>query len=190
MLFVHFLRLLHAFQTNIRRKINTCWQSLARKHKQFHNDGQKANTGFQLETRGEMMRWAAHYNNLIGPHLQVPFTESRSLCCQMQQRDIVCLVSERQFPKWRFYLFKSIKREKTSPGARSCLLAALTVPHVVKLRSAGNKGWNVPQDVVEDSESWNSSSDFRLHIVSTCISNNTLLLTTIFPWSVCVLSFE
>lgn len=38
MLFVHVLRLLHAFQSNIRQMINTCWQSLACKQEQCHND--------------------------------------------------------------------------------------------------------------------------------------------------------
>lgn len=122
-LFVHFLRLLHAFQTNVRQMIKTCWQSLACKQEQFHSGRQRTNVGFQLETRTVTCQgwwwdeqlittiWLVHTCKL-------PVQGAEAVHCQTWLRDICRRWWGRQFPKWRFYLFKSIKREKQPRGGQ------------------------------------------------------------------------
>lgn len=109
MLFVHFLRLLYAFQTNIRQMLNTCWQTLACKQGRISRR-QRTNVWFQSGTRTVTCQGRWWDEQLITTisliNLKLPWQKSRS--------HPLSNVAPR-YPlsqKWRFYLFKSIKTEK------------------------------------------------------------------------------
>lgn len=81
MLFVHFLRLLYAFQTNIRQMLNTCWQTLACKQGRISRR-QRPNVWFQSGTRTVTCQGRWWDEQLITTisliNLKLPWQKSRS----------------------------------------------------------------------------------------------------------------
>lgn len=130
MLFVHFLRLLYTFQTDIRQMLNTC---LTDASMQAENEHLAPVWDQNSHLPGEMMRWAAHYDNFIDQPA-TPLTkeqEPSAVKCGAKTSSVAC---EKGNFKYGDFIFSSQLRQKNSLGGLR-LTVGCTVPHVAKLWS-------------------------------------------------------
>lgn len=134
MLLIHRLRLLYIFQTDIRQMFNTWWQTLTRKQKWIWRR-HRTMVLFQVRDHKRhlwwvMMRCPAHYKTFCLIDLQFLFSDSKNHQLSNRRAEITSSHVWEAIPKWRFYLFKTIKTENRPDGRRGC-----TVPDVMELWS-------------------------------------------------------